>query len=273
MSDATASDELLVEVANGVATLVLNRPERRNALSWSLVRSLRATIAELRERDDVRVVVVTGAGDRAFCAGADLEGMAGRPSGGERGGSGGHLALHDSRGDLAELFQELWALGKPTIAKVRGYALAGGMGLALACDLVVAADDATFGTPEIDVGLWPFMITVPLVRSMPPKRALELMMTGRRVDAGEAERLGFVTRVTAPADLDDEVATLAATLASKPPGVMRLGRDAFYAVWDQSAAEALRALHPLLTVVAATEDAAEGIAAFQEKRPPRWSGR
>jgi enoyl-CoA hydratase/carnithine racemase len=264
MSDEPGVEELLVELADGVATLVLNRPDRRNALSWSLVRSLRATLAELKERDDVRVVVVTGAGDRAFCAGADLTGMADHA---------GHLALHDSRGDLAELFQELWALGKPTIAKVRGYALAGGMGLALACDLVVAADDATFGTPEIDVGLWPFMITVPMVRSMPPKRALELMMTGRRVDAREAEGIGFVTRVTAPGDLDAEVDALAATLAAKPPGVMRLGRDAFYAVWDQSAAEALRALHPMLTVVAATDDAAEGIAAFQEKRPPRWSGR
>jgi enoyl-CoA hydratase/carnithine racemase len=266
MGAGSGSDELLVEVADGVATLVLNRPDRRNALSWSLVRSLRTALAELRERDEVRVVVVTGAGDRAFCAGADLEGMAGS-------GPGGHLALHDSRGELAELFQQLWDLGRPTIAKVRGYALAGGMGLALACDLVVAADDAVFGTPEIDVGLWPFMITVPLVRSMPPKRALELMMTGRRVDAHEAERLGFVTRVTAPGDLDEVVADLAATLASKPPGVMRLGRDAFYAVWDQSAAEALRALHPLLTVVANTDDAAEGIAAFQERRAPRWSGR
>jgi enoyl-CoA hydratase/carnithine racemase len=281
MSGEAGEDELLVGVIDGVATLVLNRPERHNALSWTLVRSVRAALADLKGRDDVRVVVLTGAGDRAFCAGADLTGMAprpsgereARPSGGEREAATGHLALHESRGDLAELFQELWALGKPTIAKVRGYALAGGMGLALACDLVVAADDATFGTPEIDVGLWPFMITVPMMRSMPPKRALELMMTGRRVDAAEAERIGFVTEVTAPDALDPTVDALAATLAAKPPGVMRLGRDAFYAVWDQGAAEALRALHPLLTVVAATEDAAEGIAAFREKRPPRWSGR
>ncbi len=264
MTDEADPEELLVGVADGVATLVLNRPERRNALSWALVRTLRSTVAELKGRGDVRVVVLTGAGDRAFCAGADLTGM-------EAGA--GHLALHDSRGELAELFQELWALGKPTIAKVRGYALAGGLGLALACDLVVAADDAVFGTPEIDVGLWPFMITVPLVRSMPPKRALELMMTGRRVDAAEAERIGFVTRVVPAVELDGAVDALAAELAAKPPGVMRLGRDAFYAVWDQAAAEALRALHPLLTVTAATEDAAEGIAAFQEKRPPRWSGR
>ena len=173
----------------------------------------------------------------------------------------------------ANLFRDLWELGKPTVAKVRGYALAGGMGLALSCDLVVAADDATFGTPEIDVGLWPYMITVPLVRSMPPKKALELMMTGRRVGAHEADRIGFVTRVVPAAELDDAVDGLAADLAAKPPGVLRLGRDSFYATWDLAAEDALRLLHPLLTVTAATEDAAEGIAAFTEKRAPRWTGR
>ena len=142
-------------------------------------------MAEIKADPAARVLVLTGAGDRAFCAGADLTAMA---------AGAGHLATHDSRGDLAGLFGELWDLGKPTIARVRGFALAGGMGLALACDLVVAADDAVFGTPEIDVGLWPYMITVPLLRSMPPKKALELMMTGRRVDAAEALRIGFVNR-------------------------------------------------------------------------------
>jgi enoyl-CoA hydratase/carnithine racemase len=146
----------------------------------------------------------------------------------------------------------------------------------MACDLVVAADDAVFGTPEIDVGLWPYMITVPLLRSMPPKRALELMMTGRRVDASEAERIGFVTRVVPVDSLDETVADLAGQLASKSPAIMRLGRDSFYSVVDQPAADALRLLHSLLTVTAATEDAAEGIAAFAayaEKRPPVWKGR
>lgn len=259
-----AGSELLVEVTDGVATLTLNRPDRRNALSWTLVARLREAVEACRRDDAVRVVVLTGAGERAFCAGADLTGMA---------EGAGHLELHHSRGELAALFEQLWSLGKPTIAKVRGYALAGGFGLALACDLVVAADDAVFGTPEIDVGLWPFMITVPLVRSMPPKRALELMMTGRRVDAAEAERIGFVTRVVPVDQLEATVAELAAGLAAKPPGVMRLGRDSFYAVWDLAATDALRALHPLLTVTTGTEDSAEGIAAFVEKRPPRWTGR
>jgi enoyl-CoA hydratase len=167
----------------------------------------------------------------------------------------------------------MWGLGKPTVARVQGWAMAGGLGLALACDLVVASDRARFGAPEIDVGLWPYMITVPLVRSMPPKKALELMLTGRVVDAAEAERLGFVTRVVAHHELDTAVDELARTLAAKSPAAMRLGRGAFYAVWDMAAEDALAQLHAMLTVTAHTEDAAEGISAFLEKRQPRWTGR
>jgi enoyl-CoA hydratase/carnithine racemase len=259
-----AAPEVLVDVDGGVATITLNRAERRNALTWTMIQRLRELAEDFSADDAVRVVVLTGAGDKAFCAGADLTGMA---------AGAGHLELHDSRGDLAELFRALWDLGKPTIAKVRGYALAGGMGLALACDLVVAADDAQFGTPEIDVGLWPFVITVPLIRSMPPKKALELMMTGRRVPADEAERIGFVMRVVPVDELDATVDELATGLAAKSPAIMRLGRDSFYAVWDQHADDALRLLHAMLTVTTATDDAAEGIAAFAEKRAPRWTGR
>ncbi|MFM7069836.1 MAG: enoyl-CoA hydratase-related protein [Actinomycetes bacterium] len=244
--------------------LTIDRPERRNALSWAVIDDLRRYIAAARTDPDVRVVVLTGAGDKAFCAGADLGGMRADASQAE---------IHAARGQLAALFEDLWSLGKPTIARVRGYAMAGGFGLALSCDVVVAADDAQFATPEIDVGLWPYMITVPLCRSMPPKRALELMMTGRRVGAAEADQLGFVTRVVPVAELDAAVDALAATLAAKSPAVMQLGRDAFYAVWDQSATDALRLLHPMLSVATELDDAAEGIAAFMEKRPPVWKGR
>ena len=259
-----ADDEVRYEVRDGVATLTIDRPERRNALSWTVISGLREHVAQARQDPDVRVLVLTGAGDKAFCAGADLGGMRADSS---------YAEVHQARGELAALFEDLWSLGKPTVAKVRGYALAGGFGLALSCDLVVAADDAQFGTPEIDVGLWPYMITVPLCRSMPPKRVLELMMTGRRIGAAEADRMGFVTRVVPVAELDAEVDALATTLASKSPAVMQLGRDSFYAVWDQSAADALRLLHPMLTVTTELEDAAEGIAAFMEKRPPVWKGR
>ena len=258
------TDEVLRAVAGGVATVTINRPERRNALSWAVIAELREVLASFRDDPDVRVVVLTGAGEKAFCAGADLGGMADDTP---------FLELHEGLGGLAELFLDLWSLGKPTIARVRGFALAGGMGLALACDFVIAADDAQFGTPEIDVGLWPFMITVPLVRSMPPKKVLELMLTGRRVGAEEAERIGFVNRVVPADGLDAAVDGLASALAAKSPAIVKLGRDSFYEVWDRAAADALAYLHPMLTVTTLTEDAQEGIAAFADKRPPRWKGR
>ncbi|HEY2811991.1 MAG TPA: enoyl-CoA hydratase-related protein [Acidimicrobiales bacterium] len=259
-----ANDAVLYDVVDGIATITINRPDRRNALSWQVMTELRDAFEVAKADGGVHVVVLTGAGDKAFCAGADLTGMA---------ADAGWAEVHDGRGELARLFRTMWELGKPVIARVRGYALAGGFGLCLACDLVVAADDAQFGTPEIDVGLWPFMITVPLMRSMPPKKALELMMTGRRVRAEEAERIGFVTKVVPVDELDAAVEELASTLASKSTAIMKLGRDSFYAVWDQSAEAALRLLHPMLTVTTATEDAAEGIAAFAEKRAPVWKNR
>ena len=247
----------------GVATVVIDDEPHRNALSWDMVAGLTDAVARAKADDSVRVVVLTGAGDKAFCAGANLGGMAGE----------GFTELHHARGRIAELFRAMWSLGKPTIAAVRGYALAGGFGLALACDFVLASDDAQFGAPEIDIGLWPYQISVPMLRSMPPKKALELMTTGRRVGAAEAERIGFVNRVVPAAELDAVVAELASTLAAKSPTAMRLGRDSFYAVLDMTGDEALRVLHPLLTLSTETEDAIEGIKAFQERRPPNWTGR
>jgi enoyl-CoA hydratase/carnithine racemase len=260
--------EVLYDRAAGVARITINRVERRNAMSWGVMAGLRDALAAAKADPGVRVVVLTGAGDEAFCAGADLGAM-----GGHDGAGDGFLERHESRGVLAEVFQDLWHLGKPTIARVQGWAMAGGLGLALACDLVVASDRARFGAPEINVGLWPYMITVPLMRSMPPKKALELMLTGRVVTAEEAERIGFVTRVAPHDGLDAAVAELATTLAAKSPAAMMLGREAFYGVWDMAATDALTHLHAMLTLTNQTEDAAEGIAAFLEKRPPRWTGR
>ena len=258
------SHEVLYDDASGVARITINRPERRNAMSFGVMQGLREAFARVRADDGVRVVVLTGAGDKAFCAGADLGGggIADRAT-----------AAHEGRGLLADLFRDMWHLGKPVVARVRGFALAGGFGLACACDLVVASEDAVFGTPEINVGLWPYMITVPLLRSMPPKTALDLMMTGRRVSAAEGARIGFVQRVVPVAELDTEVDALAAELASKSPVIMRWGREAFYRVLEMDADAALSYLQGMLTVTTQTEDAAEGVAAFAEKRAPQWKGR
>jgi len=211
----------------------------------------------------VRVIVITGTGSQAFSAGGDLSG-----------GFVEHpIADHDQRGSLGRLLRSLRTCGKPTVARVNGHALAGGFGLAAACDIVVAVKDATFGTPEIKVGLWPMMITAVLQRVMPHKAALELMMTGRRITAEEAQRLGVVSRVVRRSELDEAVDLVVAGLAAASPAVLRLGRDAFYAVEDSDFDSAVAQLHVGLTSVAATEDAAEGVTAFLEKRRPEWRGR
>ena len=261
------NSDLRADRAGAVLTLTIDRPERRNAMTWEVIAGLREHLVRAKADPSVRVVVLAGAGDRAFCAGADLTGMAPRDPAGSTDEYADH---HLARGWLAELFEEMWALGKPTIARVQGWAMAGGFGLALACDIVVASEQARFGAPELNVGLWPYMVTVPMLRSMPPKKALELMLTSRVVGAEEAERIGFVTRLVPHDRLDAEVTSLAAVLASKPPGVMRLGRESFYAVLDSAATEALPYLHAMLTVTSQTAEAAEGIAAFMEKRPPSW---
>jgi enoyl-CoA hydratase/carnithine racemase len=255
--------ELEYSVDGSVARITINRPERRNAMSLSVMNGLRESFHRARIDDEARVVVLTGAGERAFCSGADLSTMAGDSAAG----------AHDGRGALADVFRAVWTLGKPVIARVRGYALAGGFGLAMACDFVIASDDAQFGTPEINVGLWPYMITVPLLRSMPPRVALELMSTGRRVDAEEAARIGFVNRVVPVDQLDAAVDELATTLAAKSPLIMRWGRTSFYRALEMRGDDALDYLQAMLTVNTSAEDFAEGIAAFGEKREPEWRGR
>jgi enoyl-CoA hydratase len=245
------------------ATITIDDPDRRNPLSNADIAEMAGLVRQAAADDTVRAIVITGAGDKAFSAGGDLSG----------GFVDSPIVGHEERGALTALLTALRTCGKPTIARVNGHALAGGFGLAAACDIVIATDDATFGTPEIKVGLWPMMITAVLQRVMPHKAALELMITGRRITAEEAQRLGVVSRVVGRADLDGAVDLVVSGIAAMSPLVMRLGRDAYYAVEDLDFAAALDALHLGLTAVASTEDAAEGVAAFLERRHPHWKGR
>ena len=211
----------------------------------------------------VRVIVYTGAGHGAFSAGGDLSsGFVSDPVG-----------QHRDRGALADLFRAMWRGGKPTVARVNGHALAGGFGLAVACDITICVEDAKLGTPEIDVGLWPMMITVPLLRAMPTKVVLEMMMTGRIISPAEGLQFGAVSQVVARSDLDRVVDEVVDRLSSKSAAVMMLGRDAFNTVAAGEMDRALDLLQAGLTAVALTEDSREGIAAFIEKRAPRWTGR
>ena len=255
-------EQVRYEVDGAVARVTIDRPERHNAMSFQVMEELGQAFEMAKTDDAVRVVVLTGAGERAFCAGADLGGI---------GSNAGPTRMHEARGGPAAIFKQLWHLGKPTIARVRGYCLAGGFGLALSCDFVVASDDSTFGSPETDIGLWPYQITVPMIRSMPPKVALDLMMTGRKVKAAEGERMGFISRLVPAADLDATVDELAATLAGKSAVVTRWGRNAFYRAIDMAGEEALDYLHAMLTVATHTDDATEGLTAFAEKRAPKWT--
>ncbi|HET9772327.1 MAG TPA: enoyl-CoA hydratase/isomerase family protein [Acidimicrobiia bacterium] len=255
-------EQVRYEVDGPVGRVTIDRPERHNAMSFQVMQELGEAFAAAKADESVRVVVLTGAGERAFCAGADLGGI---------GSNAGPARMHEARGGPAALFKALWQLGKPTIARVRGYCLAGGFGLALSCDFVVASEDSTFGAPEVDIGLWPYQITIPLIRSMPPKLALDLMLTGRKVKAAEGERMGFVSRLVPPEELDATVDELAATLAAKSAVVTRWGRNSFYRVVDMAGEEALDYLHAMLTVATHTDDATEGLTAFAEKRPPKWT--
>jgi len=255
---------VLYEVRDHVATITLNRPEHRNPLSREMITDLLTAFNAARDDGDVRAMVLTGAGDKAFCAGADLGGF---------GGDATEVEKHLGRGTFVDLFLGIERLGKPVVACVNGHALAGGMGLAMSCDLVVAADTATFGTPEINVGLWPMMIMAIINRNLPRKRAMELYMTGDRIDAKKALEWGLVNRVMPAAEVRDSAHRLAVRLAAKSPIIMRLGRDAFFAIDGLDVEAALRHLQSQLTVVTLSDDAKEGVVAFLQKREPDFKGR
>ena len=254
----------LYEVRDRVAVITLNQPEKRNPLSNAMLHDLTAAFGEAKRDDEVRAVILTGAGDKAFCAGADLSGFGGELS---------EVQKHLGRGGFVELFLTMEKLGKPIIGCVNGHALAGGFGLALACDMIVAADTATFGTTEINVGLWPMMIMAIINRQLAPKRCMELFMTGKRISADQAMEWGLVNSVVPLDSVREEAFRLALTLTGKSPLIMKLGRDAFHAVDQLSFESALRHLQSQLTLVTLTEDSVEGVTAFLEKREANFKGR
>ena len=251
-------------VRDGIARVELHRPEARNAMNPTMSRELLDALGAAKQSADARVVVLTGAGDKVFCAGGDLGGIgAGQAEGRAPAETGGPNAL----------FEMFAGLGKPIIGRLNGHALAGGLGLACACDIVIAADDVKLGTPEINVGLWPMVIMATISRNVTPKQAMRLYMTGEPVSAQEAARIGLVTEVVPRFELDARVDALAENLAAKSPIVMRLGRDAYYAHRDLPFAEQLTYLTGQLAAVATTEDSREGVRAFMEKRAPNYTGR
>jgi enoyl-CoA hydratase len=256
---------LRYEVApTGVATITLDRPETRNALSDDVLDELIAAFGAARDDEAVRSVVLTSSHEKVFSSGGDLKGFAARAPLADK---------HAGADRFPRLFRLIGELGKPTLCAANGHVLAGALGVALACDLVVAREGARLGTPEIDVGLFPFMIMALIYRNVPRKKANELLLLGEPVSAVEAERIGLVNRVVAAEDFEAEVTAWAERLAAKSPVLMRLGKDAMFRQQDMPFLDALDFLRAYLTMAFATDDLQEGVQAFLERREPEWTGR
>jgi enoyl-CoA hydratase/carnithine racemase len=250
---------------SGVRTICIDREERRNALDRATLDELEAAFVAAGSDESVRVIVLRGAGGRAFCAGADLAEVL------------EHETIDANRrhfDGVARVILAMHRAGPPVVARVQGFALAGGCGLAVAADFTLASESAVMGLPEIGIGLLPMVVSAPIYRATGSRKTvLDLVLTGRRVDAREALSLGLVTRVVPDASLDAELETLTSQLASLSPAVLRLGKEAVYTMCEMEYATALRYLREMIVLTALTEDAKEGIRAFFEKRSPQWKGR
>ncbi len=248
-----------------VRILCIDREDQRNALDRATLSELEVAFENAARDKAVRVIVLRGAGDRAFCAGADLKEVL------------GHESIEESRthfGGVAKVIAAMERAPQPVIARVPGFALAGGCGLAVAADFTIASESAVLGLPEIGIGLLPLMVSVPIQRAVGSRKVLlDLVLTGRRVDAAEAKEIGLVTRVVADAALDDTIDELCALLARHSPQALAMGKEAVYTAGEMDAHAAMKYLREAIILVSRTEDAKEGITAFFEKRDPTWTGR
>ncbi len=261
--EARSYRTILASVESSIATITLNVPERKNPIGPLMVNELLYALDDAKDDPDVRVIVLTGAG-KAFSAGGDLKQMSGG------GGEGPELP---PKGDYSDLLLRFPSLGKPTIARVPGVAMGGGLGLVASCDFAIAAESAVLGTPEVRRGLFPMMIMAVLQRVVSRRKLLEMMLLGEKLTARQAAEIELINRAVPDDALDDEVRALAEKLAAQSPTAVRMGLAAYHHQADRALVEAVPYLQEQLVAVLGTEDAREGLMAFIEKRAPHWTGR
>lgn len=256
-----AYETILYDVEEGIARITINQAEKMNRLSNQVLQELIQAVTNADRDDSVKVVILSGAGEKAFCAGADLSAIA-------------HDSAFKSRDNLnlyAGICRAFHRLTKPSIARIRGLALAGGCGLAMLPTFSIASDTARFGLPEINVGMWPMMVMATLFRTVGRKKALELLCLGEIIDAREAEKIGMITRVVEDRKLDEDVDELAGKLRKKSGSIFKLGLEAYQTAMDMEYEKALSFLRDTAAILTNSPDSMEGTRAFVEKRKPRWT--
>jgi enoyl-CoA hydratase/carnithine racemase len=255
--------DLIYQTKNSVAWITINRMPQRNAISAEAIDLFLDALDQANNNTEVRALCITGSGDKAFCSGADL---------------GGSMHMEDKQSvqesfeKYSKLLFKLSTFPKPTVAKINGYCLAGGTGFMLASDIVIARSDTKFGTPEVNVGLFPMMIGALIFRNVPRKKAMEMILLGEKLSATQALDMGMLTRIVPYEQLDYEVDQVLKKLCEKSPLSIKMGKQAFIEAEQKPLKDAIDYLSKKLIEVASTEDAIEGISAFLEKRSPVFKG-
>jgi enoyl-CoA hydratase/carnithine racemase len=265
-NETLSNEDLDVEVADDdlVVRATIDRPEDRNALNENVIEGLQGVL-EFADDGPARVVVIRGA-EGTFCAGGDIKSMASAVGQGSQ-------AYREGFAGMKELIEQAVDTAALTVAAVEGYCLAGGMGLAAACDVIVASDEATFGTPEVDIGIFPAQALVPIMRTVNEKQALKLLFTGEHIDAEEAHDIGFTTDVVPAEDFEDELDAVVDDLAGPSSFMIEIGKESFYNQREMTFSEGLDYMREMVTLLAMSDDAEEGFNSFLTDSEPDWKGR